>query len=54
MNTIHLMLVALPTQINPTERGRFLDTLMTDLDPRQDATWTSWPDDSESVFKLVS
>ncbi|WVQ96285.1 hypothetical protein IAU59_003389 [Kwoniella sp. CBS 9459] len=36
---------ALPTQVHPTERERYLDAILDDLDDREDAPWTVWPQD---------
>ncbi|WVF68758.1 hypothetical protein IAT40_003530 [Kwoniella sp. CBS 6097] len=42
---LNLVINALPTQVHPTERELYLDALLEDLDDREDASWTIWPQD---------
>ncbi|KIR32221.1 hypothetical protein I352_05454 [Cryptococcus deuterogattii MMRL2647] len=34
-----------PTQVHPTEREIFLNYILSDLDPKEDAIWRDWPSD---------
>ncbi|OCF35034.1 hypothetical protein I316_03074 [Kwoniella heveanensis BCC8398] len=42
---LNLVINALPTQVHPTERELYLDAILDDLDDREDAPWTVWPQD---------
>ena len=42
-------LAATSTSIHPTERERFLDALLLDLEDVEGSLWLAWPEDSESA-----
>ncbi|KAK8858858.1 hypothetical protein IAR55_003088 [Kwoniella newhampshirensis] len=42
---LNIAIDALPTQVDPTERELYLNAILGDLNGRDDAPWTVWPDD---------
>ena len=41
-------LSATPARIHPTERERFLDALLFDLEDKEGSRWSAWPEDGAS------
>jgi hypothetical protein len=39
------ILTAMPTQLHPDERERYLKLIMEDLEDKENAPWTQWPED---------
>ncbi|WVO24978.1 uncharacterized protein IAS62_006361 [Cryptococcus decagattii] len=42
---LNAIVEALPTQVHPTEREIYLNYILSDLNPKEDAIWRDWPSD---------
>lgn len=44
------IIAAGPTQLDPLERGRYLEAILFDLEPGA-AVWPAWPEDCECLLR---
>ncbi|KIR58484.1 hypothetical protein I314_05729 [Cryptococcus bacillisporus CA1873] len=42
---LNAIVEALPTQVHPTEREIYINYILSDLNPKEDAIWRDWPSD---------
>lgn len=44
--------IALPTQVHPAEREIYLNYILSDLHPKEEAIWRDWPSDGKLILSL--